>query len=289
MSFPVAGTLMVEPTESESLAEVDAFCEAMIAIRGRDRPGRRPGVWPADDNPLRGAPHTAECLLVAEWDHPYTREQAAYPLGKAIPAQGVAAGAPHRRRLRRPQPGVLVPAGGGVRVRSRTAVVVAMLVAGWCASAGIAHAEPEPEPPAPEPALPAEAPEPPAETPAVAPPAPKTSIDADGTYAVGTEIMPGTYTSAGPITDGACYWKRVNGGELLDNALSKKSQTVVIQPTDTAFTTNDCQPWQLTDAPPPPSPVRWICLASWARSSAREFSPGRPAKRSTGRGVAANS
>ena len=81
MSFPVAGTLMVEPTESESLAEVDAFCEAMIAIRAEiDRVGA--GQWPAEDNPLRGAPHTAECLLVSEWDHPYTREQAAYPLGK---------------------------------------------------------------------------------------------------------------------------------------------------------------------------------------------------------------
>jgi glycine dehydrogenase len=80
MSFPVAGTLMVEPTESESLAEVDAFCEAMIAIRGEiDRVGA--GEWPADDNPLRGAPHTAECLLVTDWDHPYTREEAAYPLG----------------------------------------------------------------------------------------------------------------------------------------------------------------------------------------------------------------
>jgi glycine dehydrogenase len=83
MSFPVAGTLMVEPTESESLTEVDAFCEAMIAIRGEiDRVGA--GEWPADDNPLRGAPHTAECLLVADWDHPYTREEAAYPLGKAF-------------------------------------------------------------------------------------------------------------------------------------------------------------------------------------------------------------
>jgi glycine dehydrogenase len=83
MSFPVAGTLMVEPTESESLTEVDAFCEAMIAIRGEiDRVGA--GEWPTDDNPLRGAPHTAECLLVAEWDHPYTREEAAYPLGKAF-------------------------------------------------------------------------------------------------------------------------------------------------------------------------------------------------------------
>lgn len=80
MSFPVAGTLMVEPTESESLAEVDAFCEAMISIRAEiDRVGA--GQWPVDDNPLRGAPHTAECLLVADWDHPYTREEAAYPLG----------------------------------------------------------------------------------------------------------------------------------------------------------------------------------------------------------------
>jgi glycine dehydrogenase len=82
MSFPVAGTLMVEPTESESLAEVDAFCEAMISIRAEiDQVGS--GAWPADDNPLRGAPHTAECLLTDEWTHPYSREQAAYPLGKA--------------------------------------------------------------------------------------------------------------------------------------------------------------------------------------------------------------
>lgn len=81
MSFPVAGTLMVEPTESESLTEVDAFCDAMIAIRGEiDRVGA--GEWPVEDNPLRGAPHTAECLVVSDWDHPYTREQAAYPLGK---------------------------------------------------------------------------------------------------------------------------------------------------------------------------------------------------------------
>ncbi|KMO82226.1 aminomethyl-transferring glycine dehydrogenase [Mycolicibacterium chlorophenolicum] len=80
MSFPVAGTLMVEPTESESLAEVDAFCEAMIAIRAEiDKVGS--GVWPADDNPLRGAPHTAECLTADDWPHPYTRQEAAYPLG----------------------------------------------------------------------------------------------------------------------------------------------------------------------------------------------------------------
>jgi len=83
MSFPVAGTLMVEPTESESLAEVDAFCEAMISIRG-EIDAVAAGTWPADDNPMRGAPHTAECLLVSDWDHPYTREQAAYPLGTAF-------------------------------------------------------------------------------------------------------------------------------------------------------------------------------------------------------------
>jgi glycine dehydrogenase len=81
MSFPVSGTLMVEPTESESLAEVDGFCEAMISIRAEiDRVGS--GQWPVDDNPLRGAPHTAECLLAEKWEHPYSREQAAYPLGK---------------------------------------------------------------------------------------------------------------------------------------------------------------------------------------------------------------
>jgi glycine dehydrogenase len=81
MSFPVAGTLMVEPTESESLDEIDAFCDAMIAIRAEiDRVGA--GEWSVDDNPLRGAPHTAECLVVDKWEHPYTREQAAYPLGR---------------------------------------------------------------------------------------------------------------------------------------------------------------------------------------------------------------
>ncbi|MEV0764286.1 aminomethyl-transferring glycine dehydrogenase [Nocardia sp. NPDC050435] len=79
MSFPVAGTLMVEPTESENLAEIDAFCDAMIAIKGEiDQVAA--GVWPVEDNPLRGAPHTAECL-VGEWTHPYSRETAVYPRG----------------------------------------------------------------------------------------------------------------------------------------------------------------------------------------------------------------
>ncbi|EME62847.1 glycine dehydrogenase [Rhodococcus ruber BKS 20-38] len=80
MSFPVAGTLMVEPTESEDLSELDAFIDAMIAIRAEiDRVGA--GEWPVDDNPLRGAPHTAQCL-VGEWNHPYSRETAVYPLGQ---------------------------------------------------------------------------------------------------------------------------------------------------------------------------------------------------------------
>ncbi|QNG18716.1 aminomethyl-transferring glycine dehydrogenase [Rhodococcus triatomae] len=83
MSFPVAGTLMVEPTESENLAEIDEFCEAMISIRKEiDRVGS--GEWPVDDNPLRGAPHTAHCL-VTEWNHPYSRELAAYPRGTGRP------------------------------------------------------------------------------------------------------------------------------------------------------------------------------------------------------------
>ncbi len=78
LSFPVAGTLMVEPTESESLAELDRFCEAMIAIHAEA--GRiSNGEWPRDDNPLRNAPHTARDIAVEEWAHPYTREMAAYP------------------------------------------------------------------------------------------------------------------------------------------------------------------------------------------------------------------
>ena len=79
LSFPVAGTLMVEPTESESLAELDRFCDAMIAIREEIRQVES-GVWPREDNPLKNAPHTAASLLAGDWTHPYTREQAAYPL-----------------------------------------------------------------------------------------------------------------------------------------------------------------------------------------------------------------
>jgi len=78
LSFPVAGTLMVEPTESESLFELDRFCDAMIAIR-REIANVESGRWPLEDNPLKNAPHTAESLLGSSWEHAYTREEAAYP------------------------------------------------------------------------------------------------------------------------------------------------------------------------------------------------------------------
>ena len=80
MSWPVAGTLMVEPTESEPKREIDRFCEAMIAIAGEvERIAK--GEWPQDDNPLANAPHTAAETLAGEWKHPYSRLEAAYPAG----------------------------------------------------------------------------------------------------------------------------------------------------------------------------------------------------------------
>jgi glycine dehydrogenase len=79
MSFPVAGTLMVEPTESEDLAEIDRFCDAMIAIKAEiDRVTA--GEWPVADSPLRGAPHTARAIT-ADWDRAYSRETAVFPAG----------------------------------------------------------------------------------------------------------------------------------------------------------------------------------------------------------------
>ncbi len=80
MSFPVAGTLMVEPTESENLAEIDRFCDAMIAIAGEIAKVAT-GDFDATDNPLKNAPHTASMLLAEEWDHPYGRTEGAYPAG----------------------------------------------------------------------------------------------------------------------------------------------------------------------------------------------------------------
>jgi glycine dehydrogenase len=79
LAFPVANTLMIEPTESESLEELDRFCDAMIAIRG-EADQVADGTWPRDDNPLFNAPHTAEDVTADDWARPYGRELAAYPL-----------------------------------------------------------------------------------------------------------------------------------------------------------------------------------------------------------------
>ena len=115
---------------------------------------------------------------------------------------------------------------------SRIAVAAALLVVGWSASAAVAYADPAPPPP---------------------PPGPKTSFG-DGTYAVGTDIAPGVYESAGPVDGGVCYWKRANGDGIVANAMSKKPQTVQIEAGDTTFKTSECQEWQMTDAAPPPKP-----------------------------------
>jgi hypothetical protein len=132
---------------------------------------------------------------------------------------------------------------------TRTAALAAALLVAAGVSAAQASAEPSSEP-APTP-TPSDQAAPPAE--GAPPPGPKTTIDADGTYAVGTDIVPGVYSSAGPNPDGtACYWKRMNGDELVDNALTKKPAVVQILANDTTFTTNDCQSWALTPNAPLP-------------------------------------
>ncbi len=121
MSFPVAGTLMVEPTESEDLAELDRFCDAMIAIRAEiDKVAAR--EWPAADNPLANAPHTAEMVTADEWTARLSAIGCGVP-GRPSRGQVLVAGAADRRRVRRPQPGVLVPAAGGVRRLRRSAPI----------------------------------------------------------------------------------------------------------------------------------------------------------------------
>jgi glycine dehydrogenase len=78
MSFPVAGTLMVEPTESEPRAELDRFCDALIAIREEIRAIEQ-GRVPLEKSALRNAPHTASAVTSADWDRPYSREEGAFP------------------------------------------------------------------------------------------------------------------------------------------------------------------------------------------------------------------
>jgi hypothetical protein len=117
----------------------------------------------------------------------------------------------------------------------KAATAAAIVTAVMGAFPGVASADPTSTAPAP-------------------PAAPKTTIDADGTFAVGTDIAPGVYSTAGPVGDGTCFWKRVGNpdGATIDNALTKKPQVVQIDATDQSFKTNGCQPWQLTnDAVPP--------------------------------------
>jgi glycine dehydrogenase len=83
LSFPVANTLMVEPTESETLGELDRFIDAMIAIRNEIRCIEN-GEWPQDDNPLKNAPHTAASVLQGEWTHPYSREVAVAAAAQSV-------------------------------------------------------------------------------------------------------------------------------------------------------------------------------------------------------------
>jgi glycine dehydrogenase len=78
VSFPVAGTLMIEPTESESKAELDRFCDALISIHNEIKEIEE-GKYDQHDNVLKNAPHTAEALIASEWSHAYSREKAAYP------------------------------------------------------------------------------------------------------------------------------------------------------------------------------------------------------------------
>lgn len=125
-------------------------------------------------------------------------------------------------------------------VRSKsTAIAAALIALSWGAAAGLASADPPAPPPGPAPGPPG--------------PGPKTTIDHDGTYAVGTDIVPGTYTSAGPIGNGVCYWKRLgdDAKQPIDNAMTKKPQVVRIDPTDKTFKTDGCQAWQKNDSATP--------------------------------------
>ena len=147
----------------------------------------------------------------------------------------------------------------------KTAIVAATVVLAGCgASAGIASADPPAPPPVPVPA---------------------TTIDHDGTYSVGTDIAPGTYSSAGPVDSGTCYWKRLNsldGSDIIDNAMSSKPQLVQINASDTAFKTDGCQPWQLTDSasadgtapgdiPPWMAQAQWRAYLDALNAGARQF------------------
>jgi len=115
------------------------------------------------------------------------------------------------------------------------------MLLGWGSAGGLASADP----PAPAPS--------PAPKPGTAPAGPKTTIDHDGVFTVGTDIVPGVYTSAGPVGTGVCYWKRLgdDAKQPIDNAMSKKPQVVRIDATDKTFKTDGCQAWQKDDSAVP--------------------------------------
>lgn len=135
----------------------------------------------------------------------------------------------------------------GSKQKGARGCAAALMIAGWFGAIGIAAADPDPTPPPSPTAAPA-----PTGTPAAG--APKTTIDHDGIYNVGTDIAPGTYSTAGPVGTGTCYWKRTGNpdGALIDNAMTKKPQIVQIEPSDKTFKTSGCQPWQPTGEAPPP-------------------------------------
>ena len=113
----------------------------------------------------------------------------------------------------------------------RVIASVLLVVTVACVGTGVGVAAADPITPAPVPA-----------------PGPVTAIDRDGTFTVGTQIVPGVYSSAGPAEGTKCYWRRIGADNVtLNNALSSQPQVVQIEATDVAFKTSGCQPWQLTD------------------------------------------
>ena len=114
LAFPVAGTLMVEPTESEDLARDRPLHRGHDRHPRRNRPGGRRRLH-RGDSPLRNAPHTAAAVVSSDWDRAYPREQAVFPVALAQAGQVLPARGPHRRRRRGPQPDLLLPAAFRVR------------------------------------------------------------------------------------------------------------------------------------------------------------------------------
>jgi hypothetical protein len=127
--------------------------------------------------------------------------------------------------------------------RVRAAAVLVVAFAGGVVGAAVAGADPTTTP-SPSPSTPASG------------PVPVAAMDQDGTFTVGTQIAPGVYASAGPMEDTTCYWRRIGADNVtLNNAMTSQPQIVQIEPTDIAFKTRGCQPWQLTDAAVPPNQI----------------------------------